>query len=151
MRPLESGTLAAALTALVWEDRILGQSRMIRAPVRCVWLAAANNSILSRELIRQSVRIRIDPIVDRPWLREDFRHRNLREWVRTHRSSLVWAALTLVRAWLATGQPEPELRPLGSYEAWSRVMGGILQVAGVEGFLANLNEFYDPANTEAAA
>jgi len=150
-QPLKSGDLAAALTSPMWEDRILGQSTAVRLPVRCVWLATANNPVLSEELTRRAVRIRIDPKVDRPWLREGFRHENLREWVHTHRAALVWAGLTLVQAWIATGRPHPTMKPLGSYESWSRTIGGILQVAGIEGFLGNLTEFYDAANTEAAA
>ncbi|MBI3328492.1 MAG: hypothetical protein HYZ81_17540 [Nitrospinae bacterium] len=150
-QPLKSGDLAAALTSPMWEDRILGQSTSVRIPVRCVWMATANNPVLSEELTRRSVRIRIDPKVDRPWLREGFQHENLREWVQAHRATLVGAALTFVRAWLASGRPPPDVRPLGSYEAWSRVIGGILEVAGLEGFLGNLTEFYDVANTEAAA
>jgi putative DNA primase/helicase len=151
VHPLDSGTLAAALTMLVWEDRILGQSRTIRVPVRCAWVATANNPVLSRELTRRSVRIRIDPKVDRPWLRQAFHHDDLRAWVNAHRADLVWAALTLVRAWLAAGGLQPSIRPLGSYEAWSRVIGGVLSHAGIAGFLGNLNEFYASANTENAA
>ncbi len=151
VHPLDSGTLAAALTTSVWEDRILGQSRTIRAPVRCAWLATANNPMLSRELTRRSVRIRIDPKVDRPWLRQAFHHDDLRAWVHAHRADLVWAALTLVRVWLAAGCPQSSVRPLGSYEAWCRVIGGILSHTEIAGFLGNLNEFYEAANTESAA
>jgi putative DNA primase/helicase len=151
VHPLDSGTLAAALTAGVWEDCILGQSRTIRVPVRCAWVATANNPLLSRELPRRSIRIRIDPKVDRPWLRQAFHHDDLRAWVHAHRADLVWAALTLVRAWLAAGRPQPVVRPLGSYEAWSRVIGGILRTAEIPGFPGILNEFYEAANTESAA
>jgi putative DNA primase/helicase len=151
VHPLDSGTLAAALTTTMWEDRILGQSRTIRVPVRCAWVATANNPVLSRELTRRSVRIRIDPKVDRPWLRQAFHHDDLRAWVNAHRADLVWAALTLVRAWLAAGGLQPSIRPLGSYEAWSRVIGGVLSHAGIAGFLGNLNEFYASANAENAA
>jgi putative DNA primase/helicase len=150
-QPLRSGDLAAALTSPMWEDRILGQSTAVRVPVRCTWLATANNPVLSEELTRRSVRIRIDPKVDRPWMREGFHHENLREWVHTHRATMVWASLTLVQAWLAAGRPHPDVKPLGSYESWSRTIGGILQVAGIGGFLRNLTEFYDTANTEASA
>jgi putative DNA primase/helicase len=150
-QPLKSGDLAAALTSPMWEDRILGQSTAVRLPVRCTWLATANNPLLSEELTRRAVRIRIDPKVDRPWLREGFRHKNLREWVHAHRGPLVWAALTLVRAWIAAARPHPQAKPFGSYESWSRTIGGILEVAGIDGFLGNLTEFYDAANTEAAA
>ena len=34
------------------------------------------------------------------------------------------------------------------FESWSRVMGGILQVAGVPGFLSNLSDFYESTDTE---
>jgi hypothetical protein len=111
----------------------------------------ANNPVLSRELTRRSVRIRIDPKIDRPWLREDFHHDDLRAWVQAHRPELVWAALTLVRAWLAADSPRPTARPLGSYEDWSRVIGGVLTTAGIPGFLGNLQEFYAVANTESEA
>ena len=151
VHPLDSGTLAAALTTGMWEDRILGQSRTIRVPVRCAWVVTANNPVLSRELTRRSIRIRIDPKVDRPWLREMFHHDDLRAWVHAHRADLAWAALTLVRAWLAAGRPQSALRPLGSYEVWSRVIGGILTTAEIPGFLGNLNEFYEAANTESGA
>ena len=86
-----------------------------------------------------------------PGCGEAFHHDDLRAWVHAHRADLVWAALTLVRAWLAAGRPQPAVRPLGSYEAWSRVIGGILSHAGIAGFLGNLNEFYEAANTESAA
>jgi putative DNA primase/helicase len=150
-QPLDSGTLAAALTAIIWEDRLLGLSKTIRVPVRCVWLATANNPVLSRELTRRSVRIRIDPRVDRPWLRQGFHHEDLRAWVQEHRADLVWAALTLVSAWLSAGRPHPDMKPLGSYEGWLQVIGGILRVAEIQGFLSNLQDFYAVANTEVAA
>ena len=40
------------------------------------------------------------------------------------------------------------LPALGMFESWSRVMGGILQVAGVPGFLSNLSDFYESTDTE---
>src|SRR4029434_2922310 len=67
-----------------------------------------------------------------------------------HRSELVWAALTLIQAWIAAGKPEGEI-VLGMFEDWSQVMGGILSVAGIPGFLANLHEFYDESDTEGTA
>ena len=37
---------------------------------------------------------------------------------------------------------------MGRFEAWSRVMGGILEVAGVPGFLSNRERLYAEANAE---
>ena len=151
VRPLDSGDLAAALTATTWEDRLLGKTELLRLPVRCVWVATANNPVVSREIMRRCVRIRIDPRVDEPWRREGFKHAPLRAWAETHRGELIWAALTLVQHWLAQGRPPASVRPLGSFEAWAEVLGGILHAAGIPGFLQNLDEFYREANTETAA
>ena len=149
---LDTAQLASALTAREWEDRLLGTSDTIRLPVRCAWIATGNNPALSGEIARRTIRIRLDSRVDRPWLRTDFRHPDLRGWAAEHRPALVGAALTLVAAWLAAGRPRDPAAPrLGMFEHWSRVIGGILDVAGVPGFLANLDELYDNADTETAA
>lgn len=47
----------------------------------------------------------------------------------------------MVRSWLVNARPQGE-RALGGYEAWSKVMGGILKTAGIPGFLGNLEETY---------
>jgi hypothetical protein len=149
-RPLDSGVLASALTTPAWEDRLLGTNEMANVPVRCLWLATANNPVFSTEMMRRFIRVRLDPRVDRPWERrpEEFRHANLREWAKEKRADLVWSALVLVRAWIAAGRPRYTERTLGSFDGWSAVIGGILSVAGVPGFLGNLSEFYEAADLE---
>jgi len=149
-RRLDSAAVSSVITATVWEDRLLGVSETVRIPVRCAWVATGNNPTLSSELTRRTVRIRLDAKRDRPWLRSGFRHADLRGWAAENRGELVWAALTLGQAWLAAGRPTPAKPLLGMFEAWSGVMGGILQVAGVRGFLTNLDEFYQETDTEGA-
>jgi putative DNA primase/helicase len=150
-RSLDSGQVAAALTARMWEDRKLGTNETIRVPVRCVWCVTGNNPVLSTEIARRTIRIRLDANTDRPWLRTEFTHPDLLAWVSDNRGKLVWAALVLIRNWLALGRTVPEkLKPLGSYEQWSRVMGGILAAAEIPGFLGNLEEFYELADHEGA-
>lgn len=144
---LDSASLSSALTARSWQDRILGRSEMTRLPVRCAWVATGNNPALSSEITRRTIRIRLDAKTDRPWERTQFRHSDLRGWVRERRGELVWSCLTLIRAWLAAGKPSGSIT-IGSYEAWARTLGGILQVAGVDGFLANATEFYEQSDTE---
>ena len=120
-RPLVSASVAAAITSTVWEDRILGTSDMTRLPVRCAWIATGNNPTLSSEIARRTVRIRLNAKQDRPWLRDRFRHPDLRLWVSAHRHELVAAALTLVRAWIAAGKPDPTRSPCAS--PWGRARG----------------------------
>ena len=146
-RQLDASSVAAALTAPYWEDRVLGKSEMIRFPIRCVWIATGNNPQFSNEIARRMVRIRLDPHEDQPWLREGFRHPNLLAWVWQNRARLVAACLTLGRAWIAAGMPRHQ-KTIGSFEGWAQVMGGILEVAGVPGFLGNLKEMYERADAE---
>ncbi|MBW7851041.1 MAG: toprim domain-containing protein, partial [Rhodospirillales bacterium] len=149
-RPLDSAPVAAALTAPYWEDRILGRSDMTRMPVRCAWIATGNNPRLSNEIARRSVRIRLDAHVDQPWRRDGFRHPNLLAWVHAQRARLVAACLTLGRAWVAAGRPRYRAATLGSFESWAETIGGILDVCGVPGFLANADELYATSDAEGA-
>ena len=149
-RVLDSAPLAAALTAPVWDDRILGKSENVHFPIRCTWIATGNNPQFSNEMARRLVRIRLDAETDQPWLRDGFRHENLLGWVRENRGRLVAACLTLGRAWIAAGSPR-HARTIGSFEEWSHVIGGVLEVAGVPGFLGNLKETYQTTNAEGSA
>ncbi len=137
--PLDSESLASVLTSEIWSDRLLGQTRMVHLPNRALWMTTGNNPVVSRELARRSIRIRLDASVEQPWLREGFRHSDLLGWVKDERPRLVTALLTLVRAWIADGCPRGEVR-LGSFESWSAVVGGILATAGVIGFLEDRHE-----------
>jgi hypothetical protein len=149
---IDSAALSSALTEPMVSDRLLGTNEMLNLPVRCTWAATANNPQLSTEIARRCIRIRLDAKTDRPWQRDaaTFRHPALYEWARLHRGELIWAALTLVQSWLAAGRPPARVRPLGSYESWSRVVGGILAYAGLPGFLDNLDELYEAADGEGA-
>ena len=121
----------------------MGGSRLLRLPVRCCWIATANNPALNVEIVRRTVRIRLDAGTDRPWMRNGFRHPDLAGWTQAHRGDLVAAVLTLARAWIARDRPAGPPRHLGTYESWSKVLGGILHTAGIPGFLANVETFYE--------
>jgi putative DNA primase/helicase len=148
-RQLDASALAAALTAPFWEDRVLGLSEITRLPIRCLWVATGNNPTFSNELARRLVRIRLDARVDQPWQRSGFRHPDLMVWVRANRGRLVAACLTLCCAWIAAGRPRGT-RSIGSYESWAQTMGGVLEVAGVDGFLGNLDEMMAASDSEGA-
>jgi hypothetical protein len=144
---LDAPALAAALTAEVWSDRVLGSSRQIEVPVRCLWLGTGNNVELSDELARRTVPIRIDPACDQPHLRKNFKHRDLVGWAKANRPWLVWAVLVLWRNWIAQGAPSGT-RILGRYEGWSRVLSGVLEMAGIPGLLTDRQTFDSRANAE---
>ena len=102
---------------------------------------------MSDELARRIIPIRLDAGVERPEERQGFRHADLPGWVREHRSELVSACLSLIQAWLDAGQPRGAAT-LGRYESWAGVMGGILGVSGVPGFLGGRERLHSEADKE---
>ena len=122
---------------------------MVEVPNKALWMMTGNNPRFSKELTRRIVRIRIVDERDTPSDgRKTYRHIDLERWAREKRSRLVWAILVLIQAWIHAGCPEPDGRVLGGYEQWSRVIGGILQVAAIPGFLENRAAFNAAANAE---
>jgi hypothetical protein len=139
-RYLDTGALAAVLASRSWTDRLLGSSRIITLPNNAIWLATGNNVRLSRELIRRTLWCRLDAKTEEPWERSDFKHLDLSSWVTENRGRLVWAVLVLCRAWIAAGRP-PGKERLGGFDRYAAVIGGILAIAAVPGFLTNAKQF----------
>ena len=142
---LQSSELAATLTASVWTDRVLGVTKLTDLPNRALWIATANNPALTLEIARRCIRIRLDARQDRPWASRTFKHHPLLAWVQAERHRLLGALLVLVRGWIGAGKPRGT-RSLGSFESWAEVIGGVLEHAGITGFLDNLDELYESAD-----
>jgi hypothetical protein len=147
---LAAPSLARALTAEVWEDRLLGRSEQLKLPQRATWLASGNNLKLGGDIPRRSYWIRLDAKTEKPWERKGFRHPNLKEYVCENRGVLVSALLTLGRAWFVEGRPEAEdAPPLGGFEGWVSTVGGVIANLDMRGFLGNLNELYERSGDDA--
>ena len=70
---------------------------------------------------------------------QSFRHPDIEQWVEANRSDLVWAALVIFQNWLARGMTPATLQ-MGSFEHWCKTLGGVLEAAGIKGFLENAVE-----------
>jgi hypothetical protein len=148
---LYAPSLARALTARTWTDRVLGRSETVTVSQRATWIATGNNIQLRGDLPRRCYWIRLDARESRPWQRENFKHPDLLSWVTRNRGRLIHALLTLARAWFAAGKPKaPNLPRLGSFEAWTETVGGMVAFAGIPGFLGNLAALYDKADAGGA-
>ncbi len=144
---LYAPSLARALTARTWTDRVLGRSETVTVSQRATWIATGNNIQLRGDLPRRCYWIRLDARESRPWQRENFKHPDLLGWVTRNRGRLVHALLTLARAWFAAGKPKAQDLPrLGSFEAWAETVGGMVAFAGIPSFLGNLAALYDKAD-----
>lgn len=137
---LNSPSLAAALTSEYWCDRVLGHSRTPNLRNRAIWVMTGNNVVLSTELARRSVLISLDANDEKPWKRDGWRHPDLRQWAAQHRGEIIASLAALVVSWLDAGRPHGSA-PFGDFADWARTIGGILDHAGIEGFMANANSF----------
>lgn len=146
-----SSTIASALTAPKWTDRILGKNETITIPNTTVFALSGNNVSLSGEMARRVVRIRLQAKSDKPWERSGFRHPNIKTYVIENRAKLQAACISLVTAWLNAGRPNGPHVPFGSFESYAATLGGILHQAGIEGFLANRSAVFEESDTEGAA
>ncbi len=145
---LRASSLAAALTSELWEGRRLGKSEIVRLKNNATWASTGNNVELSEEIARRYIQIRLDAGVAHPELRRDFRHPDLRVWVTDNRALLVSACISVIQAWIDAGRP-PGSPSLGSYESWAAIMGGILEVADIPGFLAGRERLLEDRDREA--
>jgi hypothetical protein len=148
--PLKAIALDTALTAENWSDRMLGRNEQVILPQRATWIATGNNLRLGGELPRRCYRIRLDARMERPWNREvgEFLHPHLSQWGRANRRAIVRALLILIRAWFSAACPAFKSPPLGGFEEWARLAGGILGHAGYENFLGGLEAMYEETGGE---
>lgn len=145
---VSSGVLANYITAETKSGRLLGQSLTIQVPVKVTWVMTGANVELSNENTRRCIYIRLVPDSEAPESRTGFKHEFLKDWIIQNSARLAWAAHTLIQNWIAQGRPKPSAKPLGSFERWHHVIGGILQSAGVGSFLGNQDELMKNANVE---
>lgn len=149
-RKISASTLAALLTADVWKDRILGGNRMGAWPNRTVWCVTGNNIRMSGEMFRRAIASRVDAQVEHPENRTEFKHADILTWAHEQRGELVWAVLVLIQNWIACDRPEFTKRTLGSFEKFSRVIGGILETAEIVGFLEDREKTRQTSDDENA-
>lgn len=144
---VQSAVLELALTETRYNDRHLGRtdaSASIDVPIRCVWCLTANHATASIDIQGRTLMIHLDARVERPGDRlgphpgKTWRH-PLPAWAHEHRTELATAALVLCRWWVQQGSPAPDLpNQMGGFEAWQYTLGGILECAGIPGFLGDV-------------
>ena len=144
---ISSANLAAAITSDIWKDRWLGTQKMPELPNSAIWFFTGNNPDLSLEIARRCIRIRIESPDERPWLRKDFKHDPIEDWVLEHRNEIVQAILVLIQAWVSEGAPLADVT-MGSFQQWAKTMGGILEFLDIPGFLDNRDEMYEVADAK---
>jgi putative DNA primase/helicase len=117
-RPLEGDTLCAVLTSEAYRQRVLGRTEMMSVPTTTLFLATGNQLVIAGDLRTRALLCRLDPKTEHPEQRQfDV---ELREWITLERPKLVAAGLTILRAFISTGQkPSDQCKTWGRFERWS--------------------------------
>lgn len=146
---MSSAHLALAITANNYTQRKLGVSETLSPPVRCVWMATANQATGDTDVIRRSIHIRLVSKVENPHLIpiDTWKHFPLKDWVSSHRGELIWACLTFVQKWIAEGMVRRRAS-FGDFGDWAGVIGGILDAVYIKGFLDDITDFQLTANED---
>ena len=117
-RPLQGETLCLAITSEAYRQRVLGKTEMMSAPTTSLFLATGNHLVVAGDLRTRTLLCRINPKTEHPERRQfDV---EMRTWMLEHRGELVAAGLTIMRAFIATGQrPQDFCDTWGRFEHWS--------------------------------
>ena len=86
--------------------------------------------------------------LESPAERTGFKHPDLDRFIMESRPGLIRAGLIMARAWFADEMDTNGVKVLGSFEAWSRTVGGILKSCGINGFLENTGDFFTSSDGE---
>lgn len=128
--PMRGAALCSVLTESVYDDRLLGVSKIVRVPTTTTWLGTGNNIVIVGDLVRRALFCQLDPEVERPdELEFPF---DPVAMARANRPRLVAAALTVLRAHVFAGRPQGGISPFGSFEQWSEIVRASLVWAGYE-------------------
>jgi len=136
---LASTALESLLTSIhPWSTRLLRTSEEITVYPRYLTIVAtSNNTEANRDMVRRSVSIRLDASMERPEDRTGFRITDLDAHIEVNRVSIVSDVLTILAAWITAGRPEWKEKTKGSFERWTRIIGGVLAFIQCPDFLGN--------------
>ncbi len=152
---LNSATLASLLTSKSVAFRVLGESKEAEFENSCFITASGKNISMSSELIRRFMNIRIEP-VEVNYLNHDFDFEPV-ELALENRYKILNALMTLFMGYKYLTNPrminkweeiygskcewgdfESKIKTLGSFETWSKEVGGCVKFIGE--FVAKRNK-----------
>lgn len=118
------------ITSATWSDRQLGASEAPPLANVTTWLATGNNIEPVGDTVRRVLMVRIEVTTERPQERTGFKYSLDGDYCLDHRSELLSAALTILRAYHVAGRPDMRLPSWGSFTTWSTLVRNALVWAG---------------------
>jgi hypothetical protein len=145
----EDPAMLAYATGTGLSGRILGEQRVASLTRRNRTILTGNKLAPGEQMARRILAIYLNARVSEPELRKGFKYPDIEKLALDRRRIFIRAALIIVQNWFAQDRPMSDVE-FGSYEKYAAIMGGVLEAAGVSGFLANRTAFYEAKRTEQA-
>jgi hypothetical protein len=137
--------LLRALTQANVAGRLLGGNKNFSIPNNFNWISTGNNTTINIEMRRRCKFVRLNAntaeVSKRTFRHPDVSGLDYNVFVLEHRAEIIHHIMTVVQYWISIGKPEyrGETRQ-ASFEAWERVIGGILLAIGAENFFGEVGE-----------
>jgi hypothetical protein len=142
---VDSPALSSLITASRYQGRVLSTNAMPALSNQAVLVASGNNVHMSGEMAKRTVPILLQPSDDAPELRRDFKHPDLRAFVRDSRRLNLACLLGMIARWEQQGRPQGEQR-LGGFEAWCAIVGGVMRANRFDRWLTNARDWQRQAD-----
>lgn len=144
---LSSDFICALLTSESAGQRLLGTSKDVTVSTACTFMVTGNNLVVAGDLSARALICHLDPKSDHPEHRVF--GRDLTTWIPKKRASLVPAALTFLRGFIASGE-KPTMEPWSRFPDWDSLIRAAIVWGGLSDPLLSLRqgEAADPRRLE---
>jgi len=134
---INSPVLERSITDTVLNFRRLGSNTAIRRPNDVIFCLTMNDAKLSADLRQRSVPINLEFIGN--VRKREFSIPDMEAWVMPNRLELLGEVVGMVDRWVRAGYPMPSSPARHSVSlAWAASTDAILELAGLSGFMQNL-------------
>jgi hypothetical protein len=150
---IDSPSLASLLTSTSFSGRVLTVSEIATVKNGLTVVGTGNNVRATGEIVKRTIPIQLQPATDSPEDRTDFKHPDLRGYVAENRAQVLGALIGMVTRW-REGTRWLYPRPIGGYERWTALVGGILGYSGFGAWIENYRAWVrasDPWNEDLRA
>lgn len=113
------GPINRALSSSTTAERLLRRNSTATVSTRVFFIGTGNNVEPERDACRRVVTVRLAPRSETPALRS-FKDKPL-DRLREYRARAVTCAINIIRAFQAAGEPLADVRPIATYDDWSRL------------------------------
>lgn len=120
------------LTQRKVQGRILGLSKTATCQNDAIIIGTSNNATLHKDMQGRTIEITLVTDTPSPELRNDFHHPDIQEHATKHRLTTLHVLFSMIENWRNAGYPTNETKIIGSFERWSKTIGGILKTNGYD-------------------